>query len=185
VLIRSTDLGSLESCGLTQELQQLKLEAMHGLDLFLSALLDILQFSPVADEKRSNGTSSPLTKSPLSQWNEITEKTGKRPGVEKQHWWSYEKLKRLGGYLGTCILMTLYMFGPFDKTSQWIKVSGVPKSTFYFLKHELVRSGLVTADGKETTENGNRICRLIESLDYPIVSRAKFYENVDSFRVKR
>jgi len=93
----------------------------------------------------------------------------------ESEWWRYQKLKDVGGYIGICILMALYVYGPFDRVSQWIKTSKVPRSSFYLLKRELVYNGLITRNGKELTLHGRKVCGFLK-LYGPIITRTKFYE---------
>jgi len=95
----------------------------------------------------------------------------------KHEWWRYERLKEMGGYIGICMLMTLYAYGPFDRATQWIKTSRVPKSTFFMVRKELRRVGLVKGNGIELTGWGEKTCKFLESS--PVISKARFLSIIE------
>jgi hypothetical protein len=116
--------------------------------------------------------------------DEIIEEIRKKLDKELEPWWSYSSIKKVSGYLGIPILMALYKFGPFDKTCQWIKTSGSPRSSFYFYRKDLIDRGLITSDGKKLTSLGKKVCEYLESSGR-VISGARFYEIVESVRSAR
>jgi hypothetical protein len=97
----------------------------------------------------------------------------------ESEWWRYQNLKAVGGYVGICLLMTLYLYGPFDKASQWIKTSKVPRSTFFLLRKELRQANLIMGNRIQLTGWGEKVCKLLESSP-PIISKSRFFAIVEN-----
>jgi len=100
---------------------------------------------------------------------------------EFKEWWSYEEMKRVGGYRGITFLMMGYKYGPFDKYSQWIKISNIPKASFYNYKKIYIKKGLIFPEEKKLTRLGKCVCKAIESFG-PIISEKKLDEIIDQCR---
>lgn len=97
----------------------------------------------------------------------------------ESEWWHYKRLKAVRGYVGICIIMALYEYGPFDRVSQWIKISGIPRSTFFLVRKELKQANLIKGNKIELTGWGEKVCRLLKSSP-PIISKTKFFTIVEN-----